>query len=144
MPDTAPVLILYPAFAMFLLVALVLARMAQLRFAAVGKQAMNPEYYRTYQAGEEPDELRVFTRNFINLFEVPVLFYVGVVLVYITGQVNTWLIVLAWLYVALRYLHTYIHLTSNDVMLRFKVYASSGLVLFVLWASLFLQLVSQA
>jgi hypothetical protein len=51
------------------------------------------------------------------------------------------LVACAWLYVALRYVHTWIHLTSNDVLLRFRIYFGSGLVLVVMWASLFVQLV---
>ena len=47
MNGTSPELILYPVFAMFALVAVVLAWMARMRFAAVGRKAMNAEFYRT-------------------------------------------------------------------------------------------------
>lgn len=134
--------ILYPVFAMFALVSGVLARLGYLRFTAVGRGQMDPRFYQTYRGGEEPELLRVTTRHFINLFEVPVLFYVGVVLTYITHQSSPWMIGVAWLYVALRYLHSYVHLGSNDVLLRFRVYIGSGLVLFVLWASLLVRLLT--
>ena len=135
-----PDLILYPAFAMFLLAALVLTRMGWLRIGAVRRRDVRIEFYRTFSEGEEPQALRVVTRNFINLFEVPVLFYVGVIMIHITHQ-GTWLLVgLAWAYVILRGLHTAIHLTSNDVPMRLAAYAASGLVLLVMWGTLFLQL----
>jgi hypothetical protein len=140
MSEVAPNLILYPLFAMFFLVAGVLARMAQLRVGAVGSGEMNVKYYRAYQGGEEPEHLRVITRHFINLFEVPVLFYVVVILTYITQQVSTWMIVCAWAYVAARYVHSYVHLTSNDVLMRFRVFIASGLILLVLWTSLLVKL----
>ena len=140
MSEVAPNLILYPVFAMFFLVAGVLARMAQLRVGAVGSGEMNVRYYRAYQGGEEPEHLRVITRHFINLFEVPVLFYVVVILTYITQQVSIWMIVCAWAYVAARYVHSYVHLTSNDVLTRFRVFIASGLILFVLWTSLLVKL----
>ena len=141
MDTVAPRQMLYPAFAMFLLAAIVLARLARLRLAAVGRGEMKTSFYRTFQGGEEPDEIRVTTRNFINQFEVPVLFYVGLILTYVTQQVSYWMIVCAWLYVALRYVHSYVHLTSNDVLLRFRLYFGSGIVLVVMWTSLFIKLV---
>lgn len=140
MNDIDPNLILYPVFAMFVLVAAVLGRMARMRFAAVGQQEMSGAYYRTYQGGEEPEAIRVVTRNFINLFEVPVLFYVVTIMIYITGQVSYPMVALAWLYVGLRYAHTYVHLTSNDVLRRFKIYFASGLVLVAMWLFLFVAL----
>ncbi|TFH25601.1 MAG: hypothetical protein E4H03_00275 [Myxococcales bacterium] len=126
---------------MFFLTAAVLARMARTRVNAVTRKEMALDFYRTYDKGEEPEQIRRITRNFINLFEVPVLFYVGVVLVYISHQVNYWMVGCAWTYVALRFLHTYIHLMSNDVLTRFRVYFASGLVLLVMWSSLLVQLV---
>ena len=134
--------ILYPAFAMFVLTAAVFVRMAQVRFRAVGRGEMQAEFYRTYQAGAEPDYMRVVTRNFVNLFEVPVLFYVVVVLIYVTRQTSPWFLGCAWTYVALRYVHTYVHLGRNDVLLRFRIYLASWIVLTVTWVSLFVRLAS--
>jgi hypothetical protein len=39
----------------------------------------------------------------------------------------------AWLYVALRYVHSFIHLTYNRVIHRFAVYVLSTVILFMLW-----------
>ena len=140
MTEINPNLILYPLFAMFFLTAAVLAHMARLRVGAVGRKEIARDFYRTYDSGEEPEQIRQVTRNFINLFEVPVLFYVGVILVSISHQVSPWMLGCAWAYVALRCLHTYIHLTSNDVLTRFRVYFTSGLVLLVMWTSLLVEL----
>lgn len=142
MDDSSPNVILYPVFAMFLLVAIVLLRMRRLRFAAVRSGEVSIKYYRAYQEGDEPEELRIISRHFVNLFEMPVLFYVGVIMVYITQNVSTWLVVLAWLYVALRYVHSVVHLGSNDVRVRVTVYFASAFVLFLLWANLFVRLVT--
>ena len=139
--DPSPTLILYPVFAMFLLVAIVLLRMRSMRFAAVKNREIGVGYYRAFQGGEEPEPLRVIARHFSNLFEVPVLFYLGVLMTYVTHHVTWWSIACAWAYVALRYAHSWIHLTSNDVVVRFSVYFASGAVLVVLWTSLLVQLV---
>jgi hypothetical protein len=111
-----------------------------MRFAAVLRGEVGVEYYRAYQEGEEPEALRVVSRHFVNLFEMPVLFYVGVIFIYITHQVSYWLIGCAWAYVGVRYLHSYVHLTSNDVRVRFTLYFASTFVLAVMWASLLVQL----
>jgi hypothetical protein len=135
-----PNLILYPVFAMFLLVAVVFLRMRSMRFAAVRRQEVSVRYYRAFQEGSEPEPLQVVSRHFINLFEVPVLFYVGVIMIYVTHHVTYWLVGCAWLYVALRYLHSFVHLTSNDVIVRFSVYLASAIVLAVMWSTLLVQL----
>jgi hypothetical protein len=141
MAEPSPTLILYPVFAMFLLVAVVLLRMRSMRFAAVRRKEVSPKYYRAFQGGEEPEPLRVISRHFSNLFEVPVLFYVGAIMIYVTHQVTPWLVWCAWAYVALRYVHTYVHLTSNNVVVRFSVYFASGFVLLVMWSGLLVRLV---
>jgi len=138
-----PTLIFYPAFAMFLLAAIVLTLMGWNRIGAVLKGTLNINFYRTFSAGEESEALRVITRNFINLFEMPVLFYVVILMAHLAHQVSYWMIGLAWAYVALRYLHTYVHLISNTVPVRLSVYLASGLVLLVLWGTLFVQLLTE-
>ena len=47
---------------------------------------------------------------------------------------------LAWIFVALRVLHSAIHCSYNKVMHRFYAYVAGGMVLFALWAWLGLQL----
>jgi len=142
--DAKPTLILYPLFVMFLLVAAVLTRMGWLRIGGVLMGTVDPDFYKTYDQGREPEAFRLVTRHFINLFEMPVLFYVGAIVAFVTQQVTFWLVGLAWAYVVLRLFHSYVHLTSNDVPTRLAGYASSGIVLLVLWTSLFVQLLRAA
>ncbi len=132
--------ILFPIFAMFFLTGLVLLRLRSMRFAAIRNKEISAEFYRDYPEGQEPEALRVVSRHYINLFEMPLLFYVGVILTYVTNQVNYWMIGLAWGYVVLRYLHSLVHLTSNNVPVRFSLYFASTFVLLVLWVSLLIRL----
>jgi hypothetical protein len=136
--------ILYPLFAMFFLTSLVLGRLAMLRVGAISRREMDMAYYTTYQAGEEPEHIRVVTRNFLNLFEMPLLFYVGVILVYVTQQSSAWLVGCAWAYVALRCAHSAVHLTSNRVPLRFRIYFASNFALLAIWVTLLVRLVRAA
>ena len=137
-----PNAILYPVFGMFLLTAMVLTRLAILRVGAVRGRMIKMSYYRFYLAdGSENDSMFFTSRNFINLFELPVLFYVVTVLIYVTGVVDLGFVVLAWLYVILRSVHSYLHVTSNYVPRRFNVYMMSAFILLVLWGKLAIHII---
>lgn len=132
--------ILYPAFVMFALTMFVQFRLGALRFAAVKKGEIDPRFYKTYQGAEEPEKLRVHTRHLVNLYEAPVLFYAIVIIAFATGQ-SGWLPqLLAWLYVALRIVHSFVHLGSNKVLLRFRLFVLSLAVLIAMWISVFASL----
>lgn len=128
--------ILWPAFAMFALTAVVVVRMGTLRAAAVKAGRVNLRFYKLYRDGSEPEDIAVTSRHFINLFEAPVLFYVALVIGHVTGQDGLLPVALAWVYVATRVAHSIIHLGSNDVLWRFRVYGISWLVLAALWIAL--------
>jgi hypothetical protein len=129
--------ILYPLFAMFALTAFCVFRLAYLRLNAVRVGAIDPRFFRLYRDAEEPDDLRVHARHYTNLLEAPVLFYVIVIIAYVTQFSGTLPLVLAWGYVLLRFSHTYVHLTSNRVLLRFRLFATSWFVLIALWLVVF-------
>ncbi|TLY49052.1 MAG: hypothetical protein E6K53_14735, partial [Gammaproteobacteria bacterium] len=74
--------------------------------------------------------------NFRNLFEVPVLFYPALIVAFLTAQVSATTLALAWIFVALRMMHSAIQCGYNKVMHRFYVYVSSSWVLWILWAVL--------
>ena len=73
--------------------------------------------------------------NFRNLFEVPVLFYVLCVALVLNGGSTPGFVTAAWAYVALRTVHSLIHVTYNRVTHRFLVYVASTLLLFGTWAA---------
>jgi hypothetical protein len=129
--------VLYPVFAMFTLTAFCLIRLARLRFAAVRQGEIDPRYFKLYRNAEEPDVLRVHSRHLSNLFEAPVLFYVIAVIAFVTEQTGILPLCLAWAYVLLRYAHSYVHLTSNHVLTRFRLFALSWVVLTALWLAVF-------
>ena len=74
--------------------------------------------------------------NFRNLFELPVLFYLALLVAAKTAQTGVVVLGLAWTFVALRVLHSWIHCTYNKVMHRFKAYLAGGVALWTLWAVL--------
>jgi hypothetical protein len=72
--------------------------------------------------------------SFSNQFELPVLFYVLTILAFVTHLAGIVFVVLAWIFVLFRYLHAYVHVTSNVVRLRGSLYGVSALVLAIMWA----------
>ncbi|HEX7063336.1 MAG TPA: MAPEG family protein [Woeseiaceae bacterium] len=133
--------ILYPAAALFALTAFAVFRLAYLRLDAIKRGEVDPRYFRSFRDGAEPEPSHVAARHVKNLFEAPVLFYVAVLIAFATAQ-SGWLpVTLAWAYVALRFAHTWVHLTSNVVLLRFRLFALSWIVLVVLWAVVFIGIV---
>ena len=74
--------------------------------------------------------------NFRNLFELPVLFYAGVLLAAHIGVSDMVSLALAWAFVGLRAVRSAVHCTFNHVMTRFVAYALATLVLIAFWARL--------
>jgi hypothetical protein len=125
--------IFYPALAM---AALTFAVWVRLFFSRVGEMKRERIHPQTIALSAQASTRLVDTRaadNFRNLFELPVLFYLALVIAALTGQVSTVTIVLAWLFVALRVVHSVIHCGYNKVMHRFRAYFAGGVVLWVLW-----------
>jgi len=69
----------------------------------------------------------------MNLLELPMLFYVVGILLYVSGGASYLAIFLAWLYVALRIVHSLIHLTYNHVLHRLAAFTLSNVALVMLW-----------
>jgi len=74
--------------------------------------------------------------NFRNLFEVPVLFYLLCALVLASNNSSLFFVVGAWAFVALRFGHSFIQCTYNNVMHRFACFATSSLILLAMWVAL--------
>lgn len=97
---------------------------------------IDPQSIRTTELMQAalPETVHYPSYNLRNLFELPVLFY-GLCLVGTQLQMQSFVLVaLAWLYVALRAVHSAIHCTYNWVTHRFAVYALSSMVLWTMLA----------
>ncbi len=77
--------------------------------------------------------------NFADLLEMPVLFYVICLMLYVTHRVDQNFLILAWIYVALRALHSIVHLTYDNFRHRMALFALSNFVILVMWVSFFFQ-----
>lgn len=125
-----------PALAMVLLTFVVWWRMYFMRIGQMKRERIHPQSVATStQAAAKLTDSRA-ADNFRNLFELPVLFYLAVAVAAQAGLVTAPLLVLAWLFVALRIAHSWIQCTYNKVMHRFYVYVTGGMVLWAMWGLL--------
>ena len=135
--------ILLPAIALVLLTAIVWVRLYVERLREIRQRRINPQSLATSAAAGQTLQRVQASDNFRNLFEVPVLFYaLCAVLAPTEYGSSTVFVAGAWLYVALRYVHSLIHLTYNRVTHRFAVYALSTVVLFILWGAFAVRVLS--
>jgi hypothetical protein len=126
--------ILQPVCAQVLLTYVVLFWMMGMRYSAIKragrgmKPLANADEERAIYAGtENPSD------NFENLFEMPVFFFVAMLVLFATGIADPLDLKLAWAYVAFRAVHTLIHCIYNNVDHRFIAYALSCLTLLAVW-----------
>ena len=78
-----------------------------------------------------PEDVQKVSNNIRNQFQVPVLFYVLCFMFYSLDAVTTTVLALAWSFAVSRVIHAYIHMSSNYVPARFRVF-TIGFVIMVL------------
>ena len=135
-----PEAIVYPAIAMFALTLVIMIMLGAARYSAVRGRRVSIKFFRGYNQGEQPERLHVMSRHLQNHFEVPPIFYAGLLFTYATGSVTALSVALAWLFVGLRCVHSIIHLGSNNVLHRFGVFIASGACLAGIWVLLLVSL----
>lgn len=88
----------------------------------------------------EPEASAAAARNLANQFELPVLFFVVCLSLYVTNGSNYVAVALAWLFVFFRAVHAWVHMTGNDVRLRGPLFMIGLLIVVVLWVWLAIHL----
>lgn len=127
-------------FLQVLLTSGVMILMGRRRFAAARNREFHHSAFRTMDLAGANERVITASRNFDNLFQMPLLFFVGVLAVLQQQQADLIFVVLAGVYVALRLLHTLVHVTSNHVRSRFNLFLASCVVLWAFWLRLVVSL----
>ena len=126
--------ILAPMGVLALLTFLVLLLIPFRRLRAVFAGKAGPGDFRYGESARVPGEVSIPNRNYMNLLEMPVLFYVICLIALQTGRTSELLVTFAWAYVGLRTFHSLIHLTYNNVLHRLILFALSNIVVIAMWA----------
>ena len=109
------------------------------RFRAGAAGEIVADDFKFGESATVPGHVSIPNRNYMNLLELPMLFYVGSLMFFVTGKVDAVVLGVAWLYVALRIVHSIIHLTYNNVRHRLIPFAASNVVLVVYWVLFFVR-----
>lgn len=125
--------ILAPVFALAAWTACMLLLMAYRRIQASLSGQLHPQDFAFGESAAVPPSVALVNRNYMNLLEFPVLFYVVCLVVVLTGASSPSILAFAWAYVGLRVMHSVIHITYNRVLHRLTAFALSNVVLMALW-----------
>jgi hypothetical protein len=134
MPQDA---IFMPMGALALLTFLVLVMIPFRRFRAGFAGRIVPDDFKFGESANVPGDVSIPNRALMNLLELPLLFYVICLMLFVSGRVAGTFVTLAWAYVALRVTHTAIQLTYNKVTHRLIPFTLSNFVLMAMWAIFF-------
>ena len=96
------------------------------------RMRLDPNAPRGAQMNELPPQVRWKADNYNHLFEQPTLFYAVALVLVLTRDASNFALGLAWLYVALRVVHSVWQATVNVIPIRFYLFSASSVVLFVL------------
>ena len=136
-------LIFFPMIGLIAWTFIVLLLIPTFRIRAVFNKLIGVGEFRYGESVNIPPKYTLPNRNYMNLLEVPILFYLACLTMYVTRQVDMTLLTLAWAYVATRFIHSMIHLTYNNVNHRFSIFLSSNIVLLIIWIRFFIGLLDQ-
>jgi len=123
--------IFWPMLAHVLLVYIVYLVMFRRRYHAVKSGEAKVGQYKVRST--EPASSVTVANNLINQFELPVLFHVLCLALFVTNGVNYLTLALMWLFIATRYVHAFVHLTSNNLRHRRRMFFLGAVILLVAW-----------
>jgi hypothetical protein len=103
-------------------------RIPALRAARIDLEAVS----RTGAKLDLPPEVSRVADNYNHLHEQPTLFYALALAAQLADAVDGVSVALAWIYVVLRVMHSYVQGTRNVIIVRFYVFAAASLVLLLL------------
>lgn len=134
--------ILWPMIAHAGLVFAIYVLLGLRRRQAVGSGSARMSQFRENR--DEPAE-SLFVRNALeNQFELPVLFYAVCLALQASGAVDALTLSLAWLFAVSRYVHSFIHVTSNRIRHRQPAFVAGFLTVIALWVLLAVHLLRAA
>jgi len=96
------------------------------------KVSLSPKQTKQQFDAQLPAEVRWKADNYNHLMEQPTIFYATAFTLVLLGSVSVLDTTRAWLYVALRIVHSLVQATTNIVLVRFAIFNAATVVLVVL------------
>ena len=132
--DATQVALIQPIVALVTITAVVWCLMVVYRNLAFARGLASERYFQTYTSDAPREWVERPARAYMNLLELPILFYAVCSLMLATDHLDGTQVALAWLFVATRGVHAFIYIAFNYVPLRFAAFAAGAITLGVLWA----------
>ena len=124
--------LILPILALVLWTLVIWIWMYATRIPAMQRANIDPQEAARTRTLSLPPQIMWVSDNYNHLMEQPTIFYASAIAAQIAGQADPINIGLAWIYVALRVVHSLIQCTANIVMLRFSVFTLSTIALAVM------------
>lgn len=133
-------LIIWPMILLAIATIAVYVPMVKARFGSVKSGKTKAHVYKN-NVGEPEESLR-FSNGIRNQYETPVLFYAVCLAAYVTQNATGLMIFLAFAFALLKLAHLLVHITTNKIRHRFRLFGLSLLILLVMWLLLAFNLLS--
>jgi hypothetical protein len=125
--------IFHPFLATMLLTLVVWFYMYARRLTFIFSSGLDPKQMTPAELARlSPTQVSSPSDNLKNLFEVPTVFYAVVLYLYLVHQVDELYVGAAWSFFVFRALHSVVHCTFNFIPLRFFLYVSSSLAVWLM------------
>lgn len=135
-------LILLPVFVQVLLTSVVMVLMGRRRIAAAKNKEISISAFRTMNLTGANEQVIATSRNFDNQFQMPMLYLFSVLFTLQLGVADMIYVVMGAAFVALRVVHTVVHISTNHVRTRFNVFLLGCAVLWAIWLRLLWQVLA--
>lgn len=116
---------------------LILSLIPVVRIRAARSGRVGAKDFRYGESTSVPGDVSLPNRAYMNLLELPVLFYIACLVVLATKRDDVWVLSLAWAFVASRIAHSLIHLLYNDVLHRLVAFGIGVVLTAAIWLWLF-------
>jgi hypothetical protein len=124
--------ILAPVFVQVALIFLLLFYMGGLRYGALRRGDVRMGDIAINQNNWPPQVVQA-GNAYNSQFQLPLLFFVLVILAYLFKKADLLFVLMSWIFVVSRILHAFVHVTSNRVQTRFTIFAVGAVVLLIMW-----------
>ena len=135
--------IFWPVLVQVLMTLLIYVRLIKVKIRAIRAGQVNRERQPLHEDAW-PDGVLQINNNIRNQFELPVLFYVVCFALWALEAVGVLALVAAWLFVASRIAHAWVHLTSNYIPNRRRLFTVGWWILLFMVLLALWQLVGRA
>ncbi|TDJ09533.1 MAG: hypothetical protein E2O68_00055 [Deltaproteobacteria bacterium] len=119
--------IFFPVYVLFMWAMWMFVRLAYLRVSAHKNKEIR---FSQFKLGiGMPEKIQQTSNNLTNLFQTPVFFFILAFFIQAKGMETPLYLGLAWAFVTFRIVHSMVHITTNNVNLRFFTFLLSIIVL---------------